>query len=361
MKVDLLHYALAPESIAQVPAADRLSARLLDLPARGDATHLHVRDLPDRIPEGSLVVVNDTRVMRARLLGHKRGSGGKAEIFLVRHATPERGSVERWWAMGKASKGLRPETWIDVGELEVRVVGRKDELLEVEITAKSGSVSEAVERCGHVPLPPYIRREDDAADLERYQTIFARAPGAVAAPTAGLHLTEELVARLTARGCVLASVTLHVGLGTFQPVTVPDLDDHPMHSEAFDIPEKTAAAIADARTRSAPVVAIGTTVVRALESAADRTRSGHVVPGSGETRLLIQPGYRFQVVDRLFTNFHLPESTLLALVSAFAGRQRALDAYADAQARGYRFFSYGDAMLLTPCEDARRALSSEAA
>jgi len=322
-----------------------------------------VRDLPDRLPEGCLVIANDTRVLRARLLGHKEGSGGKAEVFLVRRVDaptepPDAPTTtQRWWAMGRASKGLRDGTVIECGELRVRVVCRRDELFEVELSVEPeaiGGVAGAIERSGHVPLPPYIRRVDDSADRERYQTIFARVDGAVAAPTAGLHITRDLVSQLTARGCTVASVTLHVGLGTFQPVLVPDLDQHPMHAETFDVPAATVAAIADARTSGREVVAIGTTVVRALESATDPARPGHVLAGSGETRLLIQPGYRFKVTDRLFTNFHLPQSTLLALVSAFAGTQRILAAYAEAQRRGFRFFSYGDAMLLSPCSEARR-------
>jgi S-adenosylmethionine:tRNA ribosyltransferase-isomerase len=355
MRVDLLHYDLAPESVAQAPCPDPLDARLLDLRREGDPTYHHVRDLADRAPEGALVVVNDTRVLHARLLGHKSGTGGKAEVLLVRRIEGS-GPREEWWAVGKASKGLRPGTVVKCEELTVRILEREGERIRVELTS-AATVSEAIERVGHVPLPPYIRRSDEPRDRERYQTIFASTPGAVAAPTAGLHLTRELVGRLEARGCTLARVTLHVGLGTFQPVAVADLDDHPMHSEAFDVPVATATAIAEARALGRDVLAIGTTVVRTLESAADDARPGHVVPGSGETRLLIQPGYRFRVVDRLFTNFHLPGSTLLALVSAFAGRERVLQAYEAAQAKGFRFFSYGDAMLLEPSAEARRAAS----
>lgn len=355
MRVDQLHYELQEASIAQVPEGDRLAARLLHLPASGERVHLHVGDLPRLIPEGSVVVVNDTRVLPARLLGRKRGSGGRAEIFLVRRCGGGRGAVEEWLAMGRASKGLRVGAVIECGDLEVEVKGRQDDLLVVQLTAATGSVAGAIDRLGHVPLPPYIRRDDSPADRDRYQTIFARVEGAVAAPTAGLHLTEGLVAALSARGCVLATVTLHVGLGTFRPVTVPDLDDHVMHSEAFDVPATTAEAIRDARGRGAEVIAIGTTVVRALESAADPSREGCVLAGAGETRLLIQPGYRFRVTDRLFTNFHLPGSTLLALVAAFAGTGRVLGAYEHARDHGYRFFSYGDAMLVEPSKDARRA------
>ncbi len=358
MRVDLLQYELAPASIAQAPADDPLGARLLALPAHGEPSYLSIRDLPDLLPREALVVVNDTRVLRARLLGKKRGSGGKAEVFLVRRVAGVTSARERWLALGRASKGLREGTIVecgDEGDLEVRVTGRTGELFDVELESSRLTVAEAIDRCGHVPLPPYIRRADDEADRARYQTIFARVDGAVAAPTAGLHLTRELVARLEERGCTLAAVTLHVGLGTFQPVTVADLDDHPMHAERFDIPASAASAVAEARRLGRDVVAIGTTVVRALESAADPSRPGHVLEGAGETRLLIQPGYRFRVTDRLLTNFHLPGSTLLALVSAFAGTRRTLEAYADAQRRGFRFFSYGDAMLLEPCEDARRA------
>jgi len=354
MRVDRLHYELAPDSIAQLPEPDRLNARLLELPASGPAAHLHVRDLPDRIPEGSLVVVNDTRVVPARLLGHKRGTGGKAEIFLVRRSSTGDDPAPRWWALGRASKGLKAGMVIEFDGLVATVLSQKDELFEVELNATAGTVGEAIERVGHMPLPPYIRRGDEADDRTRYQTMFARVDGAVAAPTAGLHLTPDLIHRLEARGCALAKVTLHVGLGTFQPVTAEDLDDHIMHAETYDVPASTVRAIEAARERHASVVAIGTTVVRALESAADPSRPGLVRAHAGETRLLIQPGYRFRVTDRLFTNFHLPGSTLLALVAAFVGTTRAIAAYEDARDRGYRFYSYGDAMLLEPCAEARR-------
>jgi len=349
MRVDLLDYKLDEASIAQAPSADRLAARLLEVPADGDVRHRHVADLPDLIPPGAVVVVNDTRVLPARLLGHKAGTGGKAEILLLRRLGADSPAMERWEAMGRASKGLRVGARIDCdGVIQVEVFERRDELMVVTVSTSAPSVTEALHRIGHMPLPPYIRRADESVDRERYQTVFARVDGAVAAPTAGLHLTDALTRRMTERGCTLATVTLHVGLGTFQPVTAPDLDDHKMHSEAFDIPATTSDAIARARDAGAPVVAIGTTVVRALEAAADASRPGHVAAGSGETAILLQPGYAFRVVDRLFTNFHLPRSTLLALVSAFAGRERILAAYATAQAHGYRFFSYGDAMYLEP-------------
>lgn len=365
MRVDAFDYELPPELIAQRPAAEREDARLLVLPS---ASHRRIGELADLLPEGALVIVNDTRVVPARLLGQKRGSGGKVEIFLVRKvgersidlAPGVKADAEVWRAMGRASKALRDGMDIEIGPaaapLVVRLLGRaEDGLLEVALVAPPGSrVSDLVIAHGHVPLPPYIRRDDDAEDQSRYQTVFARVPGAVAAPTAGLHLTHALLGRLAVRNIELATVTLHVGLGTFQPVTVEDLDQHPMHSEEYEIAQVTAEAIASARARGAPVVAIGTTVARALESAALRedgsaseTARGRVNAKRGETRLLIQPGYRFRVVDMLLTNFHLPRSTLLAMVCAFGGRDRVLDAYRLAVAEKYRFFSYGDAMLLT--------------
>jgi S-adenosylmethionine:tRNA ribosyltransferase-isomerase len=364
MRVDLLQYELPPELIAQRPAEDRAAARLLDL--RGDApVHRSVAELPDLLPEGSLVVVNDTRVIPARLLARKRDTGGRVEIFLVRRlglrriaredGTDER-EVEVWRAMGKAAKALRFGMELDIAHdadgparLCARLLGRSEDdgLLEVALWSPSGEpTSAAVRACGHVPLPPYIKRDDDVADEDRYQTVFARVDGAIAAPTAGLHLTRAMIGRLAVRGCELCAVTLHVGLGTFQPVTAEDLDQHPMHAERYTISRAAQTAIARAREQGVPVVAVGTTVVRALESAADPDRPGHVLASSGETRLLIQPGYRFQVMDLLVTNFHLPRSTLLALVCAFGGTERVLRAYDEAVREKYRFFSYGDAMLL---------------
>jgi S-adenosylmethionine:tRNA ribosyltransferase-isomerase len=371
VRVATFDYELPPELIAQRPVADREDARLLVLPTPGESgartdTHVHARvgDLAELLPRGALLVVNDTRVVPARLLGQKRGSGGKVEIFLVRKvgerllelAPGVTGQAEIWRAMGRASKALRDGMDIEIGPssspLLVRLLGRaEDGLLEVGLVPPPGArVADLVALHGHVPLPPYIRRDDDADDLARYQTVFARVPGAVAAPTAGLHLTHALLGRLAVRNVELATVTLHVGLGTFQPVTVDDLDAHPMHAEEFEIAPSTAEAIAAARARGAPVVAVGTTVARALESAAatDAGREGHVDASRGETRLLIQPGHRFRVVDVLMTNFHLPRSTLLAMVCAFGGLERVLSAYRLAAAERYRFFSYGDAMLLWP-------------
>jgi S-adenosylmethionine:tRNA ribosyltransferase-isomerase len=372
MRVDTFSYELPPERIAQEPAEDRESARLLVL--RRDAAPEHgacVGDLASLLPRGALVVLNDTRVLRARLLARKPETGGKIEIFLVRRlgertieiGEGETREVEIWRALGKASKPLKfgvdvvvapseapPGAPAEHGvQLVVRLLGRAEEdgLLEVGLSVRGGlAVDEAIRALGHVPLPPYIKRDDRAEDADRYQTVFARVDGAVAAPTAGLHVTRALLGRLAVRECDVATITLHVGLGTFQPVTATDLDEHPMHSERFEVTRTTARAIARARERGMPVVAIGTTVTRALESAADPDRDGFVLPMAGDTRLLIQPGYRFKVVDVMLTNFHLPRSTLLAMVCAFGGTERVLAAYREAVAREYRFYSYGDAMLL---------------
>jgi S-adenosylmethionine:tRNA ribosyltransferase-isomerase len=335
MRVDAFHYELPEELIAQEPAEEREQARLMVLPPAGPIDHRHVRDLVELIPGGALVVVNDTRVIPARLLAHKK-TGGRAEVLLVRRvgsqALAGSGSAQVWRALGKASKGLKAGAELDVRPRQ----GEGAVQLRVRV----------LRQAGHVPLPPYIRREDRPGDVARYQTVYARHDGAVAAPTAGLHLSEALLDGIAARGCTIASVTLHVGPGTFQPVEVHDLDTHAMHAERCIVPGATVDAIASARARGAPVIAVGTTSVRALESAADPAHPGHVVSCDADTRLLIQPGYTWRVVDGLLTNFHLPRSTLLALVCAFAGHARVLDAYAAAVHAGYRFFSYGDAMFL---------------
>jgi S-adenosylmethionine:tRNA ribosyltransferase-isomerase len=370
VKIELFDFELPQSSIAQRPAGRREDARLLVVdPARDDFADAHVFDWPALVAPGSLVVLNDTKVVRARLLG-KKPTGGKVELLLVDRvgdpsAPPNGGTTERWRALGKGLGDLVGQRLVfarDGGaqgapqgpELVARVEEKSSAeagetgsgLFDVALSAPAGSVAEALDALGHVPIPPYVRRADDAGDVERYQTVFARAPGAVAAPTAGLHLTKALLDRLVQRGVRLAFVTLHVGLGTFQPVAVADLDLHPMHAEWMHVSAGVAADVAAARARGAPVVAVGTTVVRALETAALAERPGHITPFEGETRLLIQPGYDFRVVDALLTNFHVPRSTLIALVAAFAGRARLLDAYAQAIRAGYRFYSYGDAMWL---------------
>ena len=359
MRVERFSFDLPPELVAQEPASERELARLMVVRDDG-LLHARIKELAEHIPNGSLVVVNDTKVIRARILGTKEGSGGKAEIFLVRREPDPSGDdvgrtpSQRWRAMARASKPLRPGARILNGALCVEIAGKApDGLFLVRLSSRDDalSIEEALETSAKVPLPPYIKREVRAEDEERYQTVFARSPGAVAAPTAGLHLTPQLMRRLEGHGCEIAACTLHVGLGTFQPVTAEDLDDHVMHAEYFEVSRALATAIARARDRNAPVVAVGTTVVRALESAADPARPGHVRPCAEETRILIQPGHRFRVVDRLLTNFHLPKSTLLALVCAFAGTDRVLAAYRAAVKERYRFFSYGDAMLLTRTDE----------
>lgn len=322
------------------------------VPPSGPISHRKVADLAELLPAQSLVVLNDTRVIPARLIGQKE-TGGKVEIFLLRRTEIRREGerdVEIWRALGKASKALRFGIELKVSPvLHARILARAEDdgLLEVALyTDGRTSIEDAIAACGRMPLPPYIKRDAVPDDSERYQTVYAKTPGAVAAPTAGLHLSRALLGRLVAlRGCEVTTVTLHVGLGTFAPVTALDLDDHKMHAEWYEVTQTAARAVTKARREGRPVVAIGTTSVRALESASE---SGEIRAGAGDTRLLIQPGYRFRSVDMLLTNFHLPKSTLLALVCAFGGRERVLSAYRDAIADGgYRFFSYGDAMLLS--------------
>jgi S-adenosylmethionine:tRNA ribosyltransferase-isomerase len=344
LKTVLLDYALPERLIAVRPLPRRDGARLLVLGAAG-LEHRRIEDFAELVPEGALVVVNDTRVRHARVLLHKRDTGGRVELLLLRRLPTSDGRPgELWQALGRANKPLRVGAVLEAPGLTAEIA-RQGDPLEVRLTTPEG-VDEWLARSGHVPIPPYLGRADEPADAERYQTVFARKIGSVAAPTAGLHLSEPLLERLQARGVALSRLTLEIGLGTFRPVETDDLDQHPMHSEALEVTAELAAEIAAARARAAPVVAVGTTVVRALESAADPERPGHVRPTSGETRLLIQPGYAFRVVDALLTNFHQPKSTLLALVCAFAGLSRTLEAYGVAVREEYRFLSYGDAMWL---------------
>lgn len=349
VKIDQLDYELPEELIAEQPSAERDGARMLLVDE--DLKDGWVRELPQLLPRGALLVVNDTRVLPARLFGVK-ASGGRVELLLLERTREVSAAREVWLALARASKALRVGTAlsIDGGEILATVCEerRADGRLLVELATRdsNAALAFAIERAGHVPLPPYIRRADAPLDRERYQTVFASKPGAVAAPTAGLHLSQRMLTALGAHGIAIAPVTLHVSLGTFQPVKVADLDDHEMHEEAFEVSAETARAIALARERQAPVVALGTTTLRALESAADPNAPGLVCAGRGRTRLLIQPGFAFRIVDALMTNFHLPRSTLLALVSAFAGIERTRSAYREAIARRYRFYSYGDAMLI---------------
>jgi S-adenosylmethionine:tRNA ribosyltransferase-isomerase len=348
VRVDLFDFELPEARIAKHPAEHREDARLLVVPPEGEVLDSAIRDWPDTVAPGSLVVLNDTKVLRARLVGHKEATGGKVEVLLVRRTSGGAGE-ETWEALCKGLQPLRRGLCVTLGALLRGELLEKGEggLATVRLfTTDDSPVALAVEREGDVPLPPYLRRAPDERDAERYQTVYARVPGAIAAPTAGLHLTESCFRTLARRGVRVASLTLHVGLGTFQPVTAADLDRHPMHAEWVDVPRALAAEIDATRERGGRVVAVGTTVVRALESAADPRLRGRVRPFSGETRLLIQPGFSLRVVDALLTNFHLPRSTLVALVAAFIGRERLLMAYREAMRRQYRFYSYGDAMWL---------------
>jgi S-adenosylmethionine:tRNA ribosyltransferase-isomerase len=340
-------YPLPEDRIAQEPQARRDASRLLVLDRRSGAiAHRFFVDLPGLLDPGDLLVVNDTRVVPARLPGRKAG-GGRAEILLVEQV--EAGDSQAVWrALLARAPGIGGT--IDVGEEVVAtVLARDGEAGTVRLTRRRGDLTATLARLGRVPLPPYVQRAEndprEAQDRERYQTIFARQPGAVAAPTAGLHFTREVLAGLGARGIELASVTLHVGPGTFLPFredVVPE--DHALHEEAFEVAEEAARAIAATKARGGRVVAVGTTVARALETAAAGATA--VAAGSGRTRLFLRPGSRFSVVDGLLTNFHLPRSSLLLLVCAFAGRESVLAAYGEAIAAGYRFYSYGDAMLV---------------
>lgn len=342
MRIADLDYELPEELIAQEPLPERDASRLLlvDVPSSAIEDR-RFTELPTLLPP-SLFVFNDTRVFPARLFGHK-ATGGKVELLLLRKLQDD---SHRWLAMGRSSKGLRPDMRLSLADdrLEATVVhvGGHGEL-EVELDASS-DVDALIEELGEVPLPPYIHRHADASDRARYQTIYAKKRGAVAAPTAGLHFTEDTLSRLAQAGHETAYVTLHVGPGTFRPVKADHLDDHEMHEEAYEVPEAAARAIALARAEKRPIVAVGTTVVRTLEASANE--KGLVPAGVGSTRLFIRPPYEFRVVDHLVTNFHLPRSTLLALVMAFAGGELTKRAYREATKRRYRFYSYGDAMLI---------------
>ncbi|MGN6222787.1 tRNA preQ1(34) S-adenosylmethionine ribosyltransferase-isomerase QueA [Pseudoxanthomonas sp.] len=340
MKKSDFHFELPEALIAQAPLPERSASRLLVVPP-GDAAFAdrQVRDLPEWLAPGDLLVFNDTRVIPARLFGQKE-TGGRVEI-LIERLLPDNEAR----AQVGASKPPKPGSRIalDAGG-EAEVLGRDGEFYRLRFHVPTALESWLLQ-AGRLPLPPYIQREADADDDERYQTVFAREPGAVAAPTAGLHFDEPLLAALRERGVEFGHVTLHVGAGTFQPVRVDDVRQHQMHSEWLNVGAALIERIHATRARGGRVIAVGTTVVRALESA---MRGGELQPFAGETRIFIFPGYRIRSVDAMITNFHLPESTLLMLVSAFAGKERVFAAYEHAVRERYRFFSYGDAMLLFP-------------
>ena len=337
MRVSDFHFDLPESLIASHPLAERRGSRLLvlDDPAAA-ARHKAFADLPDYLNPGDLLVFNNTRVIPARLFGHK-ASGGKLEILVERVL-----DQHRVLAHVRSSKSPKPGTLIHIeGGGEAQMLARQDALFELRFAEE---VLPLLERVGHMPLPPYIDRPDEAADRERYQTVYAEKSGAVAAPTAGLHFDQPMLDSLRAKGVETAFVTLHVGAGTFQPVRVERIEDHHMHSEWLEVSQAVVDAVAACKARGGRVVAVGTTSVRSLETAA---RSGELQAFCGDTDIFIFPGYRFRVVDALVTNFHLPESTLLMLVSAFSGYPQIMAAYAAAVEQQYRFFSYGDAMFLT--------------
>jgi S-adenosylmethionine:tRNA ribosyltransferase-isomerase len=356
-------FDLPPGLIAQEPAAQRGGARMLQLDRRtGAVVHASIGDLPPALREGDVIVVNNTRVFPARLLGRRVPSGGAVECLLIgreRHEGQDRGTREdgsgrpgsqNWQALMHPGQKLRPGARVVFegactlhGEvLEQRFYGRRVIRLSRD---DGGSVEDAIEVIGHMPLPPYIKRDDQPADRERYQTVFARERGSVAAPTAGLHFTPALNAALAARGIDIVEITLHVGYGTFQPVRVDRVEDHRIEPEAFTIPAASALAINRATDDGRRIIAVGTTTTRTLEAAA--AGDGRITAGSGETDLFIFPGFSFRVVQGLLTNFHLPRSSLFMLVSAFGGVELVRSAYAAAIDHGYRFYSYGDAMLVT--------------
>jgi S-adenosylmethionine:tRNA ribosyltransferase-isomerase len=333
------HYDLPPELIAQYPLPKRSASRMLCLDGSSGAVRDSVFDaLAEELHPGDLLVFNDTRVIPARLYGSK-ASGGRVEVLVERLL-----DEHRVLAQVRASKSPRPGTMLCLEQrLEVEVLGRDDDLFELRF-ADPRPVGEVLEAVGRMPLPPYIERAVEPADLERYQTVYAERPGAVAAPTAGLHFDEGLLERLSARGVERAFITLHVGAGTFQPVRAERLEDHRMHAEWVEVSGGVCAQVRAARARGGRVVAVGTTAVRSLETAA---QDGDLRTFRGETRLFIHPGFRFRAVDALITNFHLPESTLLMLVCAFGGYEAVMSAYRHAVAQRYRFFSYGDAMFVS--------------
>jgi S-adenosylmethionine:tRNA ribosyltransferase-isomerase len=342
MDVSLFDYHLPPESIAQEPLPERSASRMLVLPRTGpgDCVDKAFRDLPEFLRPGDLLVLNDTRVIPARLIG-RRPTGGRVEALLLQPLEPD-----LWEALVRPAARMRPGQTADFGDgrLNARVVEALPGGLRILRLSCDEPLEDILEQIGQTPLPPYIKRpEPRPEDRGRYQTVYAARPGAAAAPTAGLHFDAAALAAVESVGASIAHVTLHVGLGTFQPVSVDTVEEHEIHSEWCSIPDQTAGAVNAARAEGRRVIAVGTTVVRTLES---RASIGRVVPGSGLTKLFIYPGYQFQIVDALLTNFHLPRSSLLMMVSAFAGRERILSAYNHAVQTGYRFYSYGDCMLI---------------
>ena len=364
MRLDELDYHLPPEQIAQRPPERRDASRLLLLNRSSGAFEDRLfAEFPGLLTGNELLVLNNARVIPARLFGRRAGVGsqkpsratraehltGKVEVLLTRRV-----AGDTWEALVRPGRKmrLRERVLFGEGELEAEITGRGEFGLRTLrfVSRDQRSVNEHFERLGHVPLPPYIERPDESTDRERYQTVFAKRPGAIAAPTAGLHFSEQILKQIRERGVEICELTLDVGLGTFQPVRSATLEEHAMHSESYEIPGETAERINAAHAAGRPILAIGTTVVRALEDAAQRTAqagaTNAVTAGKAQAQLFIIPGFPFRVVNALLTNFHLPRSTLLALVCAFAGRETVLRAYRHAVEAGYRFYSYGDCMLI---------------
>ncbi|MBW9270628.1 MAG: tRNA preQ1(34) S-adenosylmethionine ribosyltransferase-isomerase QueA [Candidatus Thiodiazotropha sp. (ex. Lucinisca nassula)] len=342
MRLSDFDYFLPDELIAQYPPEERGSSRLLVLPSnQASPEDRQFADLPGLLSAGDLLIFNDTRVMKARLHG-KKETGGRVEVLIERVLEPTLAL-----AQVRASKSPKLNSKILLGEGgdRIDVIGRDGEFFQLRSVDRDFHA--LMDQQGHMPLPPYITRQDEGVDESRYQTVYAEKMGAVAAPTAGLHFSNEMLAELNAKGVNQARVTLHVGAGTFQPVRVDDLDQHVMHQEYAEVDQTVCDLIAETKQRKGRVIAVGTTSVRSLESAA---QTGALQPFRGDTRLFIRPGFQFNVVDAMITNFHLPQSTLMMLVSAFAGYERLMGAYRHAVEQRYRFFSYGDAMFLTPGE-----------
>lgn len=340
MKKSDFYFDLPPELIAQDPLEERSSSRLLVLDKNsGEVSHHVFRDVIDFLRPGDCLVLNNTKVIPARLLGRREGTGAHVEVLLLK-----RRMSDVWETLVKPGKKCRPGTRLVFGDglLEAQVLETVEEGCRLVRFEYDGIFEEVLDRLGEMPLPPYITHK--LQDKSRYQTVYARHEGSAAAPTAGLHFTKELLARIEAKGVEVAYVTLHVGLGTFRPVKEEEVLDHHMHSEYFRVPEDAASKINAAKAAGGRIVCVGTTSCRTVESAADE--KGVVHPGSGNTEIFIYPGYRFRAMDTLITNFHLPESTLVMLVSALAGREKVLDAYHEAIRERYRFFSFGDAMMI---------------
>ncbi|WP_211829247.1 tRNA preQ1(34) S-adenosylmethionine ribosyltransferase-isomerase QueA [Kistimonas asteriae] len=338
MRVSDFHFDLPDDLIARYPMPERTGSRLLVVNGNDSLEHKHFSDIVDHLNEGDLLVLNDTRVIPARLFGQK-ATGGKIEVMVERVL-----DEHHVLAQIRASKSPKPGSRVILEQdVEAEMVERQDALFLLKFLTDE-PVLNVLDRLGHMPLPPYITRDDELSDRSRYQTVYGCKEGAVAAPTAGLHFDEALFERLAEKGVEKVFVTLHVGAGTYQPVRVDSIEDHHMHSEYLEVSGEVCEAVRRTRERGGRVVAIGTTSVRSLETA---SRDGELKPYAGETDIFIYPGYPFQTVDMLVTNFHLPESTLLMLVSAFAGYDEIMHAYREAVAERYRFFSYGDSMLLT--------------